>query len=1047
MQKLVALTPAAHNPSILPPSSHDPSKHKRFAEAHELEKALKEIVKGEVRFGDGDRALYATDGSNYRQVPIGVVVPRDVEDAIATMRLCRMYGAPVLSRGGGTSLCGQCCNFAVILDFSKYCNQLLELNHREKYARVQPGIVLDTLRKAAEHFHLTFGPDPATHNHCTLGGMIGNNSCGVHALMAGKTEENVYELDILTYDGLHMKVGETSEAELEHIIREGGRRGEIYSKLKALRDKYANLIRERYPNIPRRVSGYNLNELLPENHFNVARALVGSEATCVMVLEAKLRLVYSPPARTLVVLGYDDVYAAGDHVPEVLTFKPIGLEGIDNRLVGYMKKKGLHVEDLALLPDGKGFLLVEFGGENKEESDMKARAMMARLKAGANAPKMKLYDDKKQEKLVWEIRESGLGATAFVPGEPVTWEGWEDSAVPPDKVGHYLRDLRKLLEKHGYNCSLYGHFGQGCIHTRIDFDFRTVEGIRNYRAFISEAADLVVSYGGSISGEHGDGQSKAEMLPKMFGPELVQAFQEFKAIWDPQNKMNPNKVVDPFPIDENLRLGADFAPWQPETHFKFPEDEGRFWHATMRCVGVGKCRRKEEGVMCPSYMVTLEEKHSTRGRAHMLFEMLQGEELKSGWQDESVKEALDLCLSCKGCKGECPVNVDIPTYKAEFMSHYYEKHKRPISAFAFGYIDRWAALASIAPEFANFFSQTPGFSDLMKAVLKIPSQRQIPPFAPQSFRQWFNGRKTDRSPGPQVILWTDTFNNYFHAHTAKAAVEVLEYMGWRVRIPRENLCCGRPLYDFGMLDEAKVYLKRILRSLERDIQAGFPILVLEPSCASVFKEELKNLLPDEHLSEKLSGQVMLLSEFIQKKASEFEFPQLKRKAITQNHCHHKAIFKTEAEEQVFKRIGLDAKVLDSGCCGMAGPFGFEEQKYEVSQACGERVLLPAVREAAEDELILADGFSCREQIRQNTDRYPLHLADVLNAAIKQDLPKSGKPEAHIVKRINSEAAIGKVKAGAALTALLGTAAFGLWAFFDHRNRKASRGKVIEMGSR
>ncbi len=1047
MQKLVALTPAAHNPSILPPSSHDPSKHKRFAQAHELEKALKEVVKGEVRFGDGDRALYATDGSNYRQVPIGIVVPRDAEDAIATMRLCRMYGAPVLSRGGGTSLCGQCCNFAVILDFSKYCHQLLELNHREKYARVQPGIVLDTLRKAAEHFHLTFGPDPATHNHCTLGGMIGNNSCGVHALMAGKTEENVYELDILTYDGLHMRVGETSEAELEHIIREGGRRGEIYSKLKALRDKYANLIRERYPNIPRRVSGYNLNELLPENHFNVARALVGSEATCVMVLEAKLRLVYSPPVRTLVVLGYSDVYAAGDHVPEVLTFKPIGLEGIDNRLVNYMQKKGLHAEDLALLPDGKGFLLVEFGGESKEESDAKAIAMMARLKAGANAPTMKLYDDKKQEKLVWEIRESGLGATAFVPGEPVTWEGWEDSAVPPDKVGHYLRDLRKLLEKHGYNCSLYGHFGQGCIHTRIDFDFRTVEGIRNYRAFISEATDLVVSYGGSISGEHGDGQSKAEMLPKMFGPELVQAFREFKAIWDPHNKMNPNKVVDPFPIDENLRLGADFAPWQPETHFKFPEDEGRFWHATMRCVGVGKCRRKEEGVMCPSYMVTLEEKHSTRGRAHMLFEMLQGEELKSGWQDESVREALDLCLSCKGCKGECPVNVDMATYKAEFMSHYYEKHKRPITAFAFGHIDRWAGLASIAPEFANFFSQTPGFSDLMKTVLKIPKQRQIPEFAPQTFRQWFNQRKTDRSPGPQVILWTDTFNNYFHANTAKAAVEVLEYMGWRVRIPRENLCCGRPLYDFGMLDEAKLYLKRILRSLERDIQAGFPILVLEPSCASVFKEELKNLLPDEHLTEKLSGQVFLLSEFIQKKASEFEFPQLKRKAISQSHCHHKAIFKTEAEEQVFKRIGLDAKLLDSGCCGMAGPFGFEEHKYEVSQACGERVLLPAVRDAAEDELIIADGFSCREQIRQNTSRYPLHLAEVLHAAIKQDLPKSGKPEARIVKRIQSEAAIGKVKAGAALTALLGTAAFGFWAFFDYRNRKAARGKVLEMGSK
>jgi Fe-S oxidoreductase len=465
----------------------------------------------------------------------------------------------------------------------------------------------------------------------------------------------------------------------------------------------------------------------------------------------------------------------------------------------------------------------------------------------------------------------------------------------------------------------------------------------------------------------------------------------------------------------------------------------------MRCVGVGKCRRKEEGVMCPSYMVTLEEKHSTRGRAHMLFEMLQGEELKDGWQDEGVKEALDLCLSCKGCKGECPVNVDMATYKAEFMSHYYEKHKRPMSAHAFGHIDKWAELASIAPEFANFFSQTPGFSDLMKAVLDIPAQRQIPAFAPKTFREWFNRRRTDRSPGPQVILWPDTFNNHFHPHTARAAVEVLEYMGWRVRIPREKLCCGRPLYDFGMLDEAKVYLKRIMHSLERDIQAGYPIVVLEPSCASVFKEELKNLLPDEPLTDKLAGQTMLLSEFLQKKATEFKFPQVKRKALIQAHCHHKAIFKTEAEEQVFKRIGIEAEVLDSGCCGMAGPFGFEAPKYEVSQACGERVLLPAVRKAAAEEIVVADGFSCREQIRQNTDRYPLHLADILKMAIQDEFPKTGKAETPVVKRVSAEAGRAKLKAAASLAVLGGGAAFAM-ALMAGR-KKNRRPKVLEMPPR
>ena len=441
--------------------------------------------------------------------------------------------------------------------------------------------------------------------------------------------------------------------------------------------------------------------------------------------------------------------------------------------------------------------------------------------------------------------------------------------------------------------------------------------------------------------------------------------------------------------------------------------------------------------MCPSYMVTLEEKHSTRGRAHLLFEMLQREELKDGWQDENVKEALDLCLSCKGCKSDCPVNVDMATYKAEFMSHYYEAHKRPLSAEAFGHIDRWAALASLAPNIANFFSQTPGLSDLMKAALDVPKQRELPRFSPQTFRSWFASRKADRSPGPQVILWTDTFNNYFHAATARAAVDVLEHLGWRVRIPAENLCCGRPLYDFGMLDDARVYLKRILRTLERDIQAGYPIVVLEPSCASVFKEELKNLLPEEPLTEKLAGQTMLLSEFIQKKASEFRFPQLQRKAIVQAHCHHKSIFKTAAEEQVLKRLGIKAEVLDSGCCGMAGPFGFEASKYQVSQACAERVLLPAVREAAEDEVVIADGFSCREQIRQNTERYPLHLAQVLQMALKDEFPKKGKAENVVLKRLKTDAMIGKLKATFLLATALGTAGFVTWAFLGQRSRSST----------
>src|SRR6185437_12816275 len=629
--------------------AHDPHTLERAArqvDAETLAAELRGKLRGEVRFDNGSRALYATDGSNYRQVPIGVVVPRDNEDVIETVAACRRFGAPILGRGAGTSLCGQSCNVAVIMDFSKYMNRILELDPDKKRARVQPGVVLDWLRDAAEEHHLTFPPDPSTHAHCTLGGMIGNDSCGVHAMMGGKTKENTEELDILLYEGLRMRVGPTSDDELEQIIGSGGRRGEIYARLKALRDKYADQIRAKFPDIPRLVSGYSLEQLLPENGFNVAKALVGSESTCVTVLEATLRLVWSPPARTLLVLGYPDVYTSGDHVMEVLAHQPIGLEGVDTKLVEDMKKLQIHPEDVTLLPDGGGWLLVEFGGHTKDESDGKARALMAELKKSSSAPTMKLFDDIKQEKMVWKVRESGLGATAHVPGEKITWEGWEDAAVPPDKVGPYLRDFRKLLEKHGYGCSLYGHFGQGCIHTRIDFDLFTADGIKNFRSFIEEAADLVVSYGGSISGEHGDGQSKAEMLPKMFGDELIEAFNEFKSIWDPAWKMNPGKVVQPYKIDENLRLGVDYNPPPQATHFHYEREGGGFHNVALRCVGVGDCRNKDKGTMCPSYRVTMEEMHSTRGRARLLFEMLEGDPLTDGWRDETVRESLDLCLAC-----------------------------------------------------------------------------------------------------------------------------------------------------------------------------------------------------------------------------------------------------------------------------------------------------------------------------------------------------------------------------------------------------------------
>lgn len=962
-----------------------------FAQAVELERELRREVRGEVRFDRGSRAMYSTDGSNYRQIPIGLVVPRDANDVVAAVAACRKYGAPVLPRGAGTSLAGQCCNVAVVLDFTKYMNRILEVDPEQRFARVQPGVVLDTLRRQAERHHLTFAPDPSTHNRCTIGGMIGNNSCGTHSLLGGKTADNIEELEILLYDGTRMTVGPATDGKLDLIVREGGRRGEIYAKLLAIRDQYAGLIRERFPQIPRRVSGYNLDELLPERGFNVARALVGTEGTCAIVLEAKLKLIHSPQERALVGLGYKDAFLAADHVPEILSFHPIGFEGFEGSIVDGLRRKGTPKVDL--LPEGRGIVLVEFGSDDAQHARSLALELISSLKDTSDPPNMRLYTPS-EARDVWRLRESGPRAAAFAPGAAPQWEGWDDSAVAPEKLGGYLRDIRKLMDEYGYEGAFYGHFGHGCIHMRLTFDFETEAGIRKYAQFIDEAADLVIRYGGSLSGEHGDGQSRGALLPKMFGPELTRAFGEFKAAWDPGNKLNPHKLVDAYLPTENLRLGADYKPLQPKTRFKFVDDDGSFAKAAARCIGIGACRKLDSGSMCPSYMVTLEEKHSTRGRAHMLFEMLQGEVVDGGWKNEEVKKALDLCLACKACKSECPANVDIATYKAEFLSHYYEGRLRPLHAYAFGMIDQWARLASIAPGLANFLSNAPGSNYMLRKALSIAPQREMPQFASVSFRRWAqkhrvpvcgeerrHGALPPGAAGSQVILWADTFNNYYRPETSRAALDVLQQAGFRVSIPRKHLCCGRPLYDFGMVDRAKKYLQRILHVLGREIDMGMPVVVLEPSCASVFRDELRNLLPGNERADRLRQQTFLLSEFLELRAPQFQPPKLSQRVLLHGHCHHKSLMKMNHEESLLRKVASEVELLDSGCCGMAGPFGFEKDKFEVSQAIGERVLLPAVRRASADTLIVSDGFSCREQIFQATGRPAIHLAEAIQIAL------------------------------------------------------------------
>ncbi|MDX3382481.1 FAD-linked oxidase C-terminal domain-containing protein [Streptomyces niveiscabiei] len=953
----------------------------------DLAATLRTETDAEVRFDAGSRAAYATDGSNYRRVPLGLVVPRTVEAGARAVEVCAAFDAPVLSRGGGTSLAGQTANAAVVIDWSKHCDALLAVDPDARTCVVEPGIVLDALDARLADHRLRFGPRPSTHSHCALGGMIGNNSCGASAQAYGKTVDHVRRLEIVTYDGLRTWVGPTGPAERARIRAEGGRKAELYDGLDRLVSANLAEVRRGYPKIPRRVSGYNLDSLLPENGFDLAKALVGSEGTLVAVLRAELGLVDVPPCESLLVLGYADVCRAADDVPRLLEHSaPAQLEALDGRMAQLMREEGVHGESLDALPEGDAWLLVQFGGESREDVDEQAHALLKAVGRDTGDPSVAFSDDPAREQRMLRAREAGLGVTARPPDGRDTWEGWEDSAVPPDRLGAYLRDLRKLFAEFDYGRpSLYGHFGQGCVHTRIPFQLRTGQGVGQFRRFVERAADLVVGYGGSLSGEHGDGQARGELLTRMFGERLVGAFGEFKALLDPRNGMNPGKVVDPEPLDERLRVGPLWQPADSRTHFGYPEDQHSFNRAVLRCVGIGDCRGHEGGVMCPSYRVTREEEHSTRGRARLLFEMLDGHPdsaITDGWRSPEVRDALDLCLACKGCKSDCPTGVDMATYKAEFLAHHYAHRLRPLAHYSLGWLPVWTQLAQHAPALANL-ALRPG---LAKRLAGVDPAREAPRFAAQPFVRRRRARGAVRpTPGDPatVVLWPDTFTNFFRPVLARSAVRVLQAAGYTVAVPATPVCCGLTWISTGQLDVAKRVLRRTLRVLGPYLEAGTPIVGLEPSCTAVFRSDAPELLPDDPAVRRLASQARTFAEQL----AGWEPPSLSRRAIVQTHCHQHAVLGSDADRALMRRAGLDARMLDAGCCGLAGNFGFERGHHEVSLAVGESGVLPAVRSAAPGDLILADGFSCRTQIEQaGTGRRALHLAEVLASALDGPLP-------------------------------------------------------------
>jgi len=953
-----------------------------------LSRLLQQATGAEIRFDSGTRAVYASEASNYRQVPVGVVIPRTLDDVVATHAICSENGVPVLARGAGTSMCGQSVNAAVVIDMSKHLHQIELIDAARRTATVLPGVICDQLKDAAAQHGLTFGPDPASHSRCTLGGMIGNNSCGAHSVMAGKTAENIEALEILTYDGARFWVGPTDDAALHAHLSAGGRQAQIVAALRDFVERYAEVIRSGFPALKRRVSGYALDQLLPENGFNIARALVGSEGTLATVLRARTMLVTNPTHRQLVVFGFPSIFDAADCVPQLLELHPIAMEGLDTGIVGGLKARGLALDDIAELPDGAAWLMVEFGAQDEARCADQVRCAVALAPALPGAPSVRAVADAGLIKRLWSVRETGASATSLGDdpsrADPVV--GWEDAAVEPRLLGAYLREFAALVERYGYQTNLYGHFGDGCIHARITFDLRSAAGVTTWRAFLDEAARLVVKYGGSLSGEHGDGQSRGELLPLMYSPEMMQAFRAFKAIWDPANRMNPGKLIDAMPVDTNLRLGPAYRRIDIESPLRFG-DAARpdsFARATERCIGMGKCRSLSGATMCPSYRATRDEAHSTRGRARLLFEMLQGEVIEDAWRSEAVKASLDTCLACKGCRSDCPTHVDMAKYRSHFLYEYFRRKRRPLMDALVGRIGVWLPHATRVSGLVNPLMRNRALRRL-GAAAGLAQQVEFAPIAARSFRAGAAARKllrrTARKPrGPaarrEVLLWTDTFNNGFTPDVLEAALRVLEHHGFAVRLLERQICCGRPFYDSGMLDHARRHLDRIITSLADVIDQRMPVVVLEPSCLSVFRDELRALLPDDVRATQLSRAVVTLAELLQQHG--VTLPRVPGAVRVHGHCHQKACGGLDAEAALIDAASDDGRMLATGCCGMAGAYGYHTRTAEIAARVAASELTPALAALPAGATVISDGFSCRTQIRHTSGHEALHLAQWLD---------------------------------------------------------------------
>jgi FAD/FMN-containing dehydrogenase/Fe-S oxidoreductase len=911
------------------------------------------------------RAEYSTDASNYRVVPSVVVFPEHVEEAAAALRVARQFDVPVTSRGGGTSTAGNSVGPGIVVDFSRHLNRVLSVDREARTAVVEPGAILDDITAAAAGYGLRFGPDPSTHARASIGGSIGNNACGARALRYGRTADNVVSLDVLTASGERLTA--------RRLGREGlAAAGTIGAALDTLIATHLGMIRTEFGRFTRQVSGYSLEHLLPENGTDLAKFLVGTEGTLGMVVGATVSLVASPKAVALAVLGYPDMPAAADAVPGLLPHRPVAIEGMDARLVNVFRaRRGTAA--VPGLPRGESWLFVETAGDTEAE----ARAEAGRLVADAGCLDA-LVVTGGPARALWRIREDGAGLGGRTPAGAPAWPGWEDAAVPPQHLGAYLRDFGALMAEHDLDGLTYGHFGDGCVHVRIDFPFSTEPG--RYRQFAVAAAQLVGKYGGSMSGEHGDGRARGELLPYMYSPEAIDTIAAVKAIFDPGNVFNPGVLVDPAPLDADLRV-PQARPLRTGLGFAYPHDGGDLSVAVHRCVGVGKCRADTTaagGVMCPSYLATRDEKDSTRGRARVLQELANGTLVK-GFRSAEVAEALDLCLSCKGCSSDCPAGVDMATYKAEVLHQRYRHRLRPPAHYSLGWLPRWAQLAARAPGLANATLRNGAIAALAKRLGGIDARRPLPQFATQSFRDWFAGHAA--GSGAPVLLWVDTFTDHFTPEVGHAAVRVLEAAGYAVEITGQPVCCGLTWISTGQLNGARRQLRRSLAALGPAIRAGTPIVGLEPSCTAVLRGEIVELLPGDPRASQVRAATRTLAELLTQ-TEKWEAPDLTGvRAVAQPHCHHHAVMGWHTDSALLASAGAEVDAV-GGCCGLAGNFGVERGHYEVSRAVAETALLPAVRNAAPGTVVLADGFSCRTQLDQLGHVPSTHLAQLLSSRLE-----------------------------------------------------------------